>query len=547
MRRSFARIAALVAGIVIATACTKIERSGSGQEARHAYTHAHELRYAASSDIQQLNPLVGASQYEMYLAALTMAFLIKTDSHGDATVPELITEIPSQKNGGISADGKTITWHLRHGVKWSDGAPFDADDVVYTTKQVLNPANNTVSLDGWDLIKKIDEPDKYTVVYHLKTPYSSFAVTFFSTGGANPAILPQHLLKQYPNLNQIPYNSLPVGIGPFKYQTWHRGDSIVMVANDKYFRGRPKLDRIVYKTVQDRNTVLEQLRTHELDLWIPISPHFFVQVSQIPGTSVLKLPSYTFDHLDFNLKNPVLQDVSVRKALRMAVDRAQLIAKVQNGIYILNESSVVPASKYHLALPLVPYDVVRANALLDAAGWKRGPGGIRSKNGRRLSLVLAASIGNPDQDTEIELIRGSWKQLGVDFTVKRYLGSQFFAPAPQGGIIYGGRFDVVIFGWGGDPNQDQSNLYACYRFPPNGQNDMRWCDRAATAAMDSAKTSYDPIVRKKFIDIVQRRVYEQVPTIVIDSRRELAGFNSDLRNWHPNPIGPFDDMLKVDI
>ncbi|MBD5655312.1 MAG: peptide ABC transporter substrate-binding protein, partial [Candidatus Eremiobacteraeota bacterium] len=105
-----------------------------------------------------------------------MAWLIKTDAGGNATVPELATVVPSLTNGGISKDGKTITWHLRHGVKWSDGAPFDADDVVFTTKQVLNPANNVVSLDGWDLITKIEETDKYTVVYRLKKPYSSFAV-----------------------------------------------------------------------------------------------------------------------------------------------------------------------------------------------------------------------------------------------------------------------------------------------------------------------------------------------------------------------------------
>jgi peptide/nickel transport system substrate-binding protein len=320
-----------------------------------------------------------------------------------------------------------------------------------------------------------------------------------------------------------------------------------MVANDKYFRGRPKLDRIVYKTVQDRNTVLEQLRTHELDLWIPVSPHFYPQVAAISGVSVLKVPSYTFDHLDFNLRTRVLQDVRVREALRLAIDRAQINAKVQNGLYILNESPVVPISQYHLNEPLVPYDIAKANALLDAAGWKRGPGGIRTKNGLRLSLVLVAAIGGPDQDTEIELIRSSWKQLGIDFTVKRYLVSQYFAPASQGGIMYGGKFDVALFGWGSDPNEDVSNLYACYRFPPNGQNDMHWCDRAATAAMDAAKTSYDPAERKKDIDIVQRLLYREAPTVIITSRVMLAGFNSDLRNWHPNSVAPFDDMLKVDI
>ena len=194
-------------------ACTKIGTS-SVPGRRHSYTTPHVLRFSTATDIEHLVTLESASAYEMYLAAMCNAWLIKTDAGGNATVPELITEIPTQRNGGISKDGKTITWHLRHNVKWSDGAPFDADDVIFSTKQVLNPANNVESTDGWDLIAKMDEPDKYTVVYHLKKPYSSFAVTFFSTGGANPSVLPQHLLKGYPNLNNVPYNSLPVGTGP---------------------------------------------------------------------------------------------------------------------------------------------------------------------------------------------------------------------------------------------------------------------------------------------------------------------------------------------
>ena len=539
--RSLPALWLLLVGI---SACTRVGTGGGG---RHPFTHPHELRFAAASDIQQLNPLIEESAYEAYLASMTMAWLIKTDVRGEPTVPELCTEIPTQKNGGISPDGKTITWHLRHGVKWSDGAPFDADDVVFSTKAVLNPSNIVVSRDGWDQITKIDEPDKYTVAYHLKAPYSPYAVTFFSTGGANPAILPQHLLEKYPNLNEVPYNSLPVGIGPFKYEAWKRGDSVVMVANGDYFRGRPKLDRVIYKTVQDRNTVLQQMHSHELDLWIPISPHYFPEVAAIPATATSKIPSFTFGHLDFNLRTPVLRDVQVRRALRYALNRREIIDKVQNGLYVLNESPIVTASRFHLDQPLIPFDLARANALLDADGWKRGTDGIRVKNGLRLSLTVASAAGSPDSDTEIELIRGWWTQIGVQFIVKHYLSSLFFAPVADGGILYGGKFDVAIFGWGSSTNEDLANLYACDRFPPNGQNIMHWCDPQANAAMTASKTTYDDELRTKYLAIVQRRIYDQVPTVVIDERRQLAGYNDDLKNWHPGPVSPFDDMLKVDI
>lgn len=548
MRLLIVRVALAGAVVAAAIGCTRVGTTdvASNGGTRHPYTIPGTLRFAAAEDIDGLDGFIHLSGTETYLSSLCGAFLIKTDKTGEATVPELITQIPSQSNGGISADGKTITFHVRHGVKWSDGAPFDADDVVFTTNQVNNPKNNIISRDGWELITKIDEPDKYTVVYHLKTPYSSFAETFFSTGSANPVVLPKHLLAGYQSLNNVPYNALPVGIGPFKFKEWKRGDSVVMVKNPLYFRGQPKIDTIVFKIIPDRNTVLAQLRTHEVDLWMPVSPHFYPQATAIPGIKGLAIPSFYFDHLDLNLAHPALQDLAVRKALRLATDRDTIIQKVQNGLYIRTESPVTPASRFYLKLPLVPFDIAQANALLDGAGWTRGPDGVRRKNGQRLSLTFASSTGSPDTDTELEIIRSGWKKIGVDFNVKRYLAAQFFAPAAEGGVIYAGKFDAVVFAWGSSTNEDDSNLYACYRFPPNGQNDPRWCDPAATAAMDRVKVSYDRAVQAKAIDAVQRAVYAQVPTIVLDARKFLFAYNDDLK-WQPNPIAPLDGIMSASI
>ncbi len=540
------KIVTSAALLVVLAACTRVGSGPAGTE-RHAYTTPHQLRYASAEDIQGLDPLTHSTGTESFLATLTQAFLIKTDSKGNANVPELVTEVPSQANGGISPDGKTITWHIRKGVKWSDGAPFDADDVVFSTQQVLNPANDVVSRDGWDLITKVDEPDKYTVVYHLKKGYSSFAVTFFSTGGANPCVLPKHLLKGYKSLNNVPYNALPVGIGPFKYQSWKRADSVVMVPDPLYFRGTPKLQRITFKIIPDRNVVLEEMRTHELDLWVTVPPHFVPQLKTIANVNLLMTPSYFFDHMDFNLSHPVMQDLAVRQALRYATDRAYLNEKLRNNLYIMSESPITPASDYDAKLPLVPFDLAKANAILEAAGWKRGADGVRVKNGRRLSLTYASSLGTPDTDTQIELVRGWWKQIGVDFSVKRYLSSQFFAPVAEGGIIYGGKFDVVNFAWGADPNEDMSNLYACYRFPPNGQNDPRWCNEKATEAMDRAKVLYGFDKREPYQKLVQEQLYADIPTVVLDARREIYAYNDDLKNYHPNPVASFDNFMDVDI
>jgi len=536
--------AAALLMLAAATAgCTRVGTGGGGE--RHPYTHPHELRFSSAEDLVGLSTLSNSQATLGYLSAMTQAFLIRTDARGEPTVPELATEIPTKANGGISADGKVITFRLRRGVVWSDGAPFTADDVVFTTRVIRDPRTIVVTRQGWNLIQKIDEPDKYTVVYHLAKPYAPFIVTFFCTANP-PAILPMHLLAGR-DVNTASYNSLPVGIGPFKYQAWRRGDSVVMVANQRYFRGAPKLQRIIYREIQDRNTVLEELRTHELDLWMRLSPHFLAQVRPIAGVAVTMIPSYTVDHLDFNVQRPSLGDPVVRQALRLGVDRVALNQKINSNLYILNESVVPPVSRFHVDLPLVPFDIARANRLLDRDGWVRGADGIRAKAGARLSLDFATVTGTPDNDVRIELIRGWWKQLGIDLHVKHYLSAVFFATMQDGGIVDGGKFDVVTYGWNGDPIQDLSDIYACDAFPPNGQNDMRYCSKAVSSSLALAQTLYDPAERQPLMSLIQKQIDRDAPTVMLDTRQEMFAFNDDLKNWHPNAVVPFDDMLKVDI
>src|SRR5579863_5197547 len=128
----------------------------------NSFTIPHVLRYATAEDINSLNPHLNSQGTLQYMSALTMAWLVKYDVR-NIPYPELATAVPTKANGGISKDGLTITYHIRKGVRWSDGAPFNADDVVFSTRVVLNTANNEIGRAGWDQITKIDEPDKYTV------------------------------------------------------------------------------------------------------------------------------------------------------------------------------------------------------------------------------------------------------------------------------------------------------------------------------------------------------------------------------------------------
>jgi peptide/nickel transport system substrate-binding protein len=547
MNARLSYVAVLAALLATLCACSK-STSGAGIGGRvNSWTQPHVLTFADAGDVNTLNPHLGQFADVGHLSSMTMAWLIKWDER-NLPYPELATQIPTQQNGGVSKDGLTITYRIRRGVRWSDGVPFDADDVVFSTHVVLNPANNEVGRLGWDQITKIDEPDKYTVVYHMKKPYSPFIETFFSSAGANPCVLPKHLLAQYPNINHVAYNSLPVGIGPFKYVSWDRAQDVVMVSNPLYWRGVPKLKKVIFKIIPDRDTVLSQLEAKELDLWDLVPGAYLARVQAIPGFSVRRQPSYYFNHLDFNTQRPVVSDPVVRLALKLALDRMTLIQKIGRGVGILQDVTTPKNAPYAVtSIPPTPFDIARANALLDRDEWRRGADGVRQKNGIRLSIDLATAAGTPDTDEQIELIRSWWKQIGVDMTVRHYPTALMFAPLQQGGIVYSTKWDVIIFAWLNDAIGDMSPLYSCHSFPPNGQNNLRWCNPRAQAAMDALFTHFDQSQRNQDMLAVQQEFTRDVPSVVTSLREDLYGYNKDLKNFDPNSITPFDNMMNVDI
>jgi peptide/nickel transport system substrate-binding protein len=513
----------------------------------NSWTKPHVLRYATAEDIATLNPLLNPQTTLSFMNSLTMAFLIKFDASNNP-IPELATQVPSMQNGGVSKDGLTITYHLRKGVKWSDGAPFNADDVVWTYHAIMNPANNVVSRSGWDDIVSADEPDKYTVVFHLRKPYSPFVESFFSSYGGNPSILPKHLLAQYPDINHVAYNSLPVGIGPFKYKKWERAQRVVMVANPYYFRGMPKLKEIDFEIIPERNTVMTEMQAKALDLWALVPGSYLAKMKQMSGFTYFQQPAYRFNHIDFNVTRPAVKDPAVRRALLYAVDRATLRHKLghDNG-YLQDQPSPRTSPYWDPKIGFTPFDIQKANSILDGAGWKMGPNGIRSKNGVSLSLDVATSSGTADVDQMIEMIRQWWKQIGVSMTVKHYPSPLMFDTYANNGVVMRGNFDMVFFAWGSDAIGDYSNLYACDQFPPRGQNDVRWCNPVADKAMHDLYKHYDQGQRNKDVAVVMEQLQKDVPTIVTTGGEDTFFYNRDLKNFHPGALTPFDNMMNVDI
>ena len=507
----------------------------------------HVLRYADTLDINTLNMWIGTSGNIQTLSELTGAFFTRLDPQGNPT-PELVTVIPTLQNGGISRDGKTITWHLRHGVKWSDGQPFDSSDVTYTWRVAQDKTNNIAVRDVWDRMSGITAPDKYTVVFRLKEPYATFAVDYFNTQSSG-SVLPQHILGPGTNFNQSPYNALPVGIGPFRYTAFRRGATVEMEANPYYFRGLPKLHKIIYKMISDDNTDMTQLTTGELDLWDTINGTMAASAKALPGKAWSTRLSQFMSAIFFNTTKPQLKDPAVRRALRLATNRPEIFDKVvlRNGT--MTESIVPRMAHGYLDLPVTRYDPKAAEATLDAAGWKRGPNGVRQKNGLVLSLELVIPSGYAPSATLAALLQSDYTKIGVAATIRSYASGQFFGPYAAGGIVQTGKFDAVLHSQSLGPVFGNINgVLTCNSIPPNGFNETHYCNAKVDQLNDAYLHSYDRAVQNKSAAEFQRIIDNDAPMIMIYERGFLAVYDKRLTGYHPNSFSNWgSDPMGIDI
>lgn len=517
------------------TACTKTD-TASESGGRHSWTTPNVLRVALYISPNSLNPILGTSTGESMLTTLVADPLVTLDPKGNE-LPVLAAQVPTLANGGISKDGLTVMYKLRQNVKWHDGAPFTSADVKFSWQAVMNKANNVATVRGYDQVRSVETPDKYTVVFHLLRPFAPFVDTIFSESDSPYQIIPQHLLAKFKNLNQNPYNSEPIGTGPFKFAKWVRGDHIELVANPDYFLGKPKLDRIIVKIVPDSNTEATQIRDHEIDLMPELPGLQYRDLRNAPDVQIVSAESPQWEGIAYNMARPPLNDPLVRAALSYGIDKKKIMDETQFGAGTVGTESIPSYSwAYNPNVTIYKYDPQKAKQLLDQAGWKPGPDGIRVKNGQRLSLQFIIAQGSSASQTIATLAQAQLKPLGIETLMKGYSYTMLYATEAQGGILNGGKYDLAVYAWvyGGDP--DDSSSFTCSYFPPNGNNIFRYCDKAFDAAEADALSHPDRAVRKAAYARAQEMMSNDNPADVLFYRKQLHAINPDFKGFTPNGI-----------
>jgi peptide/nickel transport system substrate-binding protein len=495
-----------------------------------------ELRVAVPINPTQLNPILPQNSIESFVDGLIFNLLVTQDQLHHQ-VGDLASVVPTMQNGGISKDGLTITYHLRHGVRWHDGVPFTSKDVKFTWQAILNTNNNVVSRRGFDQVGSMDTPDDYTVVLHMKRMFAPAIGTIFGESDTTLRILPAHLLAKYPNLNQVPFNAAPVGTGPYQFVRWQRSDRIILRANPGYFRGVPRLKHLTVLIIPDDNTTEAQLRSHEADLGIEIPSPVYRDVADALGVvrQLADAPAYTA--ILFNTKRAPLDDVRVRRALVLGMDRASI---VRDDTYGTGRLAVGDLSPFYWAfdegLSPAPYSLAQAKELLDSAGWRPGPNGVRMRNGTPLSLLLVYGNGSQVVRTITAQVQQMYRPLGVDIQLKGFDYATLYAAAQSGGILNAGKFDLAMYAWISGSDPDDSSQWTCAAVPPAGNNVSRYCSAEMDAAQRLALSTFDRSVRTRAYAQIQSLLLRDAPGAFIYYQGLRYAHVAGLQHFTPNGI-----------
>lgn len=498
-----------------------------------------DFTIAQQREPRSLNPALenGASATEW--GFLLFSYLVKY-GEGGRMIADIATAVPSVQNGGISADGKTIVYHLRTNVRFADGTPLTAADCVWSIEAVNNPANNVQSRNGYDIIAKAEARDPQTLVLHLKKPFAPLLTVVLAPQGF--PILPKHLLEKSPDFNNIAFNAQPVGSGPYVVTQWTRGDRVQMRANPYYWQGKPRIERLDIQFVPNPQTAINLLQTHEIQGYYSDSDYAdYPILKALPGYRVTSAPQNAVGAIIFQTQDPVTGDPRVRHALAQAIDVKTLIRKAyRGGINPEAAGRGLFIWAYDpTAYPDIPYDVAGARRLLDAAGWIVAGDGVRRKNGHPLSVQFIIQAATPGDAVIANNVIQFERAVGAEVTIKQFNITQFVSPASEGGPVYGGKFQMALYSFVNGDDPDLTDQFACANVPPNGYNKSRICAREIDTLLAEGRTTYDIAQRKAVYAKLESLLSEKMPIMLLYQRPELDTFSTALRGQTTSLSGAF--------
>ena len=448
-------------------------------------------------------------------------------------IPNLAVKVPTLENGGISQDGNVWKIELKKGIKWHDGTPFTAKDVEFTYQTIINPKVAIRSRSGFDLISQFKIIDDYNVEIHLSKPFVPFAWAW-----QKMHIVPAHILSKEADINTAPFNTQPIGTGPYKLVKRVAGSHMVYKRNMDYHRGVPAIETVIHKFVPDQTVAYTQFKTGEIDVFglHGVPPVRFEEARKLPGKDALETPQPWVEFIYFNCGKPQFQEKVVRQALYYAVDKEKWIKDIYYGLPPRTLSYLHPNHwAYNQNLKDPGYNPEKAAAMLEAAGWKKGADGIREKNGVKLKFTMSTTAGSKAREQAEAMVQANWKEIGVAMEIKNMPASVVW-----GEYTTKSHFDTLMVGWEPTVGMDPDYAARCHskQIPAKygtGSNYVQYENPELDKLLEEGVLISDMEKRKAVYQKIQEILHEDVPFAPIFAYVFMYGKNSALKGYKINP------------
>lgn len=498
-------------------------------------TASATLIYGSTDEPDTLNPWTTLQGNGNPLAPAIFDSLLRVDARGRPQ-PELAASVQH------TPDGRTWTFHLRHGVRWADGQPFTSADVVYNYRAIFDKTHNVAAgVTGWDLIDRYSTPDAYTFVCHLKAVSAPFLA---NVGWA--LLVPQHVYdRPGVDFNKTPFNRAPFGTGPYRVTEWQAGDHITLTPNPYSWRGRPFFQKIIDKIVPDSNTLLVQLRTGAVDMG-SILQRQAGQASAVGGKRLVTWLNNGYSYVGLTQWG-FLRETVVRQALDYATPRQAIFNGISKGLGAIAYSNISPAvtDYYDARVPRRAFDLTRAAALLAADGFVKGADGVLQKNGQPLAIALWAASSDANGQLTNQVLQQEWGRIGVKVTLRTVDGNALFSP---GGPYFTQAMAGVTAVNDNNPDPDDSLNWISAGIP-RSPTDATCCNTFAyfhrfdfqaqiDALYQAGNSTLDAARRRAIYLKIQALLADRVPVIFLYWTPELMLMPADLKGFVGNPFYP---------
>jgi peptide/nickel transport system substrate-binding protein len=488
---------------------------------REPKSERNTLVIGLESSPSNLDPRYATDANSYRLTQILFNPLFKLDPHFNP-VPDIVKR-------WYNPSDTTYIFHLREGVQFHDGSELTSKDVKYTFDTILNPSFKSPHMDAFEKIKLIETLDRYTVRFILKEPFAPFLINLAIMG-----IVPEHAAQK----SADKFSNQPLGTGPFKLIEFLPDDKIILKANTDYFEGKPRLSGIVFKIVPDSTVRLLELSQggiHLLQNDIP--PDLFPFLEKRDNLKIIKERGTTYSYLGFNLKDPVLKNIKVRKAIAHAIDRESIIRYILKGLVTSASGILSPHNwAYEGNVKIFEYNKTKALRLLDEAGFK-DPDGDGPET--RFKLTFKTSTDRLRKRIA-EIIQQQLRVVGIGIDIMAYEWGTLYSD------IKSGNFQLYSLSWVGITDPDM--LYYIFHsssIPPKGANRGGYVNQRLDKLTAKGRVLLNISSRKRVYSEIQKILAEDIPYVSLWYTTNVAVMNKSVHGFVVYPAGDFISLKDV--